>query len=125
MTKRKLFPYPKIHVSQARFFHVASLSAPCLGAMLGRKMNRQTQNLERRGIAVVEFAIILPIFVLILLGTIEACTMVFLQQSLEIAAYESSRVTIVPKTTQSDVQAAANSILDPRNNRRRCSLSRG
>jgi len=42
---------------------------------------------NKRGAAVVEFAILLPVFVLILFGSIEACSMIFLQQSLEMAAY--------------------------------------
>lgn len=69
---------------------------------------------NKRGAAAVEFAIVLPVFVLILLGTIEACSMIFLQQSLEIAAYEGARVAIVPTTTSSDVESAANQILTPR-----------
>ncbi len=69
---------------------------------------------NKRGAAVVEFAIVLPVFLLILIGTIEACSMIFLQQSLEIAAYEGARVAIVPTTTSSDVESAANQILTPR-----------
>lgn len=69
---------------------------------------------NKRGAAVVEFAIVLPVFVLILFGSIEACSMIFLQQSLEMAAYEGARVAIVPTTTSSDVEGAANQILTPR-----------
>ena len=53
---------------------------------------------NKQGAAAVEFAIVLPVFVLILLGSIETCTMIFLQQSLEMAAYEGARVAIVPTT---------------------------
>ena len=49
------------------------------------------KQLPKRGIAAVEFAVIAPVFFLILLGTIETCTMIFLQQSLKIAAYEAAR----------------------------------
>lgn len=69
---------------------------------------------NRTGAAVIEFAIIIPVFMLILLGTIEACSMIFLQQSLEIAAYEAARVTIVPKTDTQDVADAVDTILVPR-----------
>ncbi len=69
---------------------------------------------NKRGAAVVEFAILLPVFVLILFGSIEACSMIFLQQSLEMAAYEGARVAIVPTTKSSDVENAANQILTPR-----------
>lgn len=70
--------------------------------------------MKRRGAAIVEFAIVLPVFVLILLGTIEATSMIFLQQSLKIAAYESTRVALVPGADASNVQAAADGILNGR-----------
>ena len=69
---------------------------------------------NRKGAAVVELAVILPVFVLILMGTIETCKMIFLQQSLEIAAYEASRVTIVPTSTVTEVNNAAISLLRAR-----------
>ena len=70
--------------------------------------------IDRRGAAVTEFAVILPVFVLIVLATIEATSMVFLQQTLEIAAYESARVALVPGSDAGNVGAAANSILGNR-----------
>ncbi len=66
---------------------------------------------HRSGAAVVELAVVLPVFVLILMGTIETCKMTFLQQSLEIAAYEAARVAIVSATDQADIDAAANALL--------------
>jgi len=69
---------------------------------------------NRGGAAVVELAIVLPVFVVILLGTIETCRMIFLQQSLEIAAYEALRVAIVPETDFADIEAAANALLTAR-----------
>ena len=66
------------------------------------------------GTATVEFAVVLPVFILLLLGTIETCTMIFLQQSLEIAAYEATRIAIVPKTKMSDIQTACADILSTR-----------
>ncbi|MFY8199332.1 MAG: TadE/TadG family type IV pilus assembly protein [Pirellula staleyi] len=69
---------------------------------------------NKRGAAVVEFAIVLPVFVLILMGSIETCSMIFLQQTLEMAAYEGARVAIEPKTTFLNVESAAKQILKPR-----------
>jgi Flp pilus assembly protein TadG len=69
---------------------------------------------NKQGAAAVEFAIVLPVFVLILLGSIETCTMIFLQQSLEMAAYEGARVAIVPTTTSLNIESAAKQILTPR-----------
>lgn len=69
---------------------------------------------KRSGAAAVELAVSLPVLVLLLLGTIESCTMIFLQQSLEIAAYEAARVAILPKVQTSDVEATVNQILAAR-----------
>ncbi len=66
---------------------------------------------KRRGAAAVELAVMLPVFLIILFGTIETCTMIFLQQSLEIAAYEGTRVAIVPETKDSDIIDSANALL--------------
>lgn len=66
---------------------------------------------KRRGAAAVELAVMLPVFLIILFGTIETCTMIFLQQSLEIAAYEGARVAIVPETKDSDIIDSANALL--------------
>lgn len=68
----------------------------------------------RSGAALVEFAVVLPVLVLILLGTIETCTMIFLRQSLTIAAYEGARVSIVPESEESDVRNAATHLLNLR-----------
>ena len=69
---------------------------------------------RRSGTAVVELAAVLPVFVLLLLGTIETCNMIFLQQSLKIAAYEGARITIVPATDQFDVDTAVSELLAAR-----------
>lgn len=69
---------------------------------------------KKRGAAAVECAIVLPVFVIILLGTIETCSMIFLQQSLKIAAYEGARVALIPKSTTASVEKAANDILNVR-----------
>ena len=50
-------------------------------------MSRRFTKRRRRGAALIEFAVTLPLLVLILFATIEACSMVYLQQSLKIAAY--------------------------------------
>ncbi len=74
--------------------------------------NRQT---NRRGIAVVELAITLPVFVLILFGTIETTRMIFLQQSLEICAYQGARVALIPSSNPTKVSNACATILSDRN----------
>ena len=62
-----------------------------------------------------ELAVCLPLLVLISLATIEACGMIYLKQSLKIAAYESARVAIVPGAELSNVQAQCDLVLGNRN----------
>lgn len=70
---------------------------------------------RRRGVAATELAVCLPIIVLLVLGTIEACSMIFLKQSLSVAAYEGARTAIIPGMKEADVKAACNQILVDRN----------
>lgn len=69
---------------------------------------------RRRGVAATEFAVCLPIIVLLVLGTIEACSMIFLKQTLAIAAYEGARTAIIPGATKAQVEAACNQLLTDR-----------
>lgn len=57
----------------------------------------------RRGLAVVEAAITLPLIFLVILSTVETCNRIFLQQKLEVIAYEGSRVAIIPDSKHLDV----------------------
>lgn len=67
---------------------------------------------EKRGTAVTELAICLPLLVLITLGTVEACSMLYLQQKLETAAYEGVRVGCVPDATAENVRYQCETLLD-------------
>jgi Flp pilus assembly protein TadG len=78
--------------------------------MLSRKIKRHRRN----GVAAVEAAILLPTCVLLVLGTIEICSMIFLKQSLEIAAYEGARTAIVPKSLVGHVTFKSDTILTNR-----------
>jgi Flp pilus assembly protein TadG len=81
------------------------------------KFTRQTQNQRRtnhRGVAAAELAVCLPVIVLIVLATMEACTMVFLKQSLSIAAYEGARVALTQNATAANAQQAAQAVLTER-----------
>lgn len=79
-------------------------------------MPAPAQNLKRRrGTAVVELAITLPVFVLILLATIETTTMIFLQQSLELCAYQGARVALIPTSNTAKVSGVCTTILADRN----------
>jgi len=68
----------------------------------------------RRGVAAVELAVLLPVLLLVIIGSLECSGMIFLNQSLHIAAYEGARVAIQSDATNADVIDSANSILGAR-----------
>lgn len=81
-----------------------------------RRRPGQTQGLAgRSGIAVVELAICLPILLLLLLATIEACVMLQLKQNLIITACEGARIGILPGTDAAGVELQCQLLLDDRN----------
>jgi Flp pilus assembly protein TadG len=69
---------------------------------------------KRRGVAVVELAICLPVLVLLLLATIEACVMLQMRQNVAITAYEGARIGIMPGTDASAVQMQCEMLLNDR-----------
>lgn len=71
-------------------------------------------NRRRKGAALIEFAIFLPVLFLITMATLETCRMIYLRQSLKIAAYECARLAIIPGATSSDIQAQCDAILQGR-----------
>lgn len=79
-----------------------------------RNLLRPVGRRVRRGVAATEFAVCLPIIVLLVLATIEACSMVFLRQSLTVAAYEGVRTAIVEGATPTMVLAKCDQILKDR-----------
>ena len=78
--------------------------------MITRKRARR----QRKGAAVVEFAVCLPVIVLIVLGTIEAGSLLFLKQTLVQAAYEGVKVAIV-SGDQEKAQAVVDAVAAGRN----------
>ncbi|HBJ34000.1 MAG TPA: hypothetical protein DDZ51_04385 [Planctomycetaceae bacterium] len=69
------------------------------------------QRRHSRGLATVEVAICLPLFVVIVFGTIECCDLMFLRQGLLQAAYEGARVAIVPNAKTENVLEQVDRIL--------------
>jgi Flp pilus assembly protein TadG len=74
----------------------------------------QSNRQARRGVAATEFAVCLPVLMLLLLGTIECCSMIFLKQTLAVAAYEAGHAALAPGATTAQAQAAAQAILTER-----------
>lgn len=75
---------------------------------------RLTIKRRRRGVAAAELAVCLPVMVLLVVGTIETSSMIFLKQSLTVAAYEGGRTAIIPAATSADVIATCQEILSDR-----------
>lgn len=61
-----------------------------------------------------ELAACLPLLFLISMATVETCRMLYVRQSLKIAAYECARLGIVPGTTQEVLQIQCDLILQGR-----------
>lgn len=74
----------------------------------------RSQTTRRRGVAATEFAVCLPVMILLLLGTIECCSMIFLKQSLAVAAYEAGHTALKPDATDAEARASADRVLTDR-----------
>ena len=62
-----------------------------------------------------EFAVCLPVIMVIVLAAIEACSLIFLRQALQATAYEAVRVAVAPGGTTTAVLNRANDMLSQRN----------
>jgi hypothetical protein len=66
---------------------------------------------KRRGAAAVEFAIVAPLFFLLVFGMVEFGRMVMVQQVITNASREGARIGVLDGTTTAEVQAAVVSYL--------------
>lgn len=66
---------------------------------------------DRRGAALVEFAIVAPVFLLFILGSIEIGRALVVQQALTNASCEGARMGTLEGATPSDVESAVNDYL--------------
>jgi len=77
------------------------------------RLDRRRSRL-RRAAAAAELAICLPLIVMLMLASIETCSMIFLRHSLTISAYEGARVAIDYDGTTANAMARCNEILAAR-----------
>ncbi|MCS7465272.1 pilus assembly protein [Stieleria sp. ICT_E10.1] len=77
-----------------------------LGVQKGRR--------KRDGVAAVEFAVCLPVIVLLVFGSIEASSFIFLKQSLSVACYEAAREASQSGSTEAEADARGLAILESR-----------
>lgn len=75
---------------------------------------RNRINCRRRGVAAAEFAVCLPVMIILVVGAIETSSMIFLKQSLTVAAYEGGRTSTVPGATTDDIRATCQDVLTDR-----------
>ncbi|MEM6471478.1 MAG: TadE/TadG family type IV pilus assembly protein [Planctomycetota bacterium] len=78
------------------------------------KSRRGRHRRSRHGAATVEFAICLPALIALTIGTIDLCSMLFLKESITLAAYEGARRGVGRDRTNADVIARVQEFLDER-----------
>jgi Flp pilus assembly protein TadG len=62
----------------------------------------------------VEFALVLPVLIALIVGIVESCNLIYVKQSLTISAYEGARAAIVKGMTQTDIEARTDQVLSDR-----------
>ena len=77
------------------------------------KMSRSFR--KQRGAAAVEFAVVAPVFVLLIFGMIEYGRMVMVQQMLTNASREGARRAVLEGATETDVRQVVSDYLTPAN----------
>lgn len=70
---------------------------------------------DRNGAAAVECAFCIPIVLVLMFGTLETCSGIFLKESLTVAAFEGVRVGVRRRAERQDVIDRAQAVLDARN----------
>ena len=70
---------------------------------------------KRRGVAAVEFAACIPLFVLLTIGAIQTTDAIYLRNSLRVVAYETVRSSVDVGSTNTEALARANEIITARN----------
>ncbi|MEQ1827092.1 MAG: TadE family protein [Pirellula sp.] len=68
----------------------------------------------RRGAALVEFAVCVPVLMLLILGSMEATSAIFVRQALTTSAYEGVREAVRTGGNSIDATSRAQAVLDAR-----------
>lgn len=75
------------------------------------QVSRRKANAQRRGAALVEFALVAPIFLAIIVGSIEFGRAIMVQEALTNASREGARVGVLDGSLTTDVSSAVNTYL--------------
>ena len=81
---------------------------------LPKRIQRAPARSPRLAVASVEFAIVLPVMMALVVGVVESCNLIYLKQSLTISAYEGVRAAIVKGNPVSEVDVRCNQVLADR-----------
>ncbi|NLE39560.1 MAG: pilus assembly protein [Pirellulaceae bacterium] len=95
------------HVSDSQYRNVDSRLEDCFKV---EKVSRSCRK-QRRGAAAVEFAIVAPVFFLMILGMIEIGRAVMVQQVITNASREGARMAVLPGATIGDIETRVDNIL--------------
>ena len=74
-------------------------------------INQRNRHRRRQGAAVVEFAVCLPLILLVAFGAVEAAGMLFLRQTLVQAAYEGAKVIVRNEGTEDQSRAIMDAVI--------------
>lgn len=77
-------------------------------------MKRRRPNQKRKAAAIVEFVICLPVLIVLVMGAIECTSMIFVDQSLNVVAYEGIRAAIKASAQPGDAMARAQQVIAER-----------
>ena len=89
---------------------------PGEGVFAKSKFQVRTKNVRwRRGTAVTELAICLPVLTMVIFGSIEMCNAIFLTQTLIEAGYEGALVGSQTGATESEIVQRVQNVLTARN----------
>jgi len=80
-----------------------------------RLLSMRPHQRSRRGAAIVEAALCIPIIILLMFGTLEICAGIHLKESLTIAAFEGARTGAKRQATRAQVEQRVRDILAARN----------
>ncbi len=76
-----------------------------------QRRHHKTFKKRRSGLAAVEFALCLPLLMILVFGSIEASNAIYLRQAMTIASYESAQIASAVGGTDAAAKQRANEIL--------------
>jgi Flp pilus assembly protein TadG len=76
--------------------------------------NSPSRKSQRRGGATIEFAISLPLLLIVIFGAIDICERIFFKQSVSLVAYEGARLAARRSATSANVIARCQQMMQER-----------